>query len=119
VSIDNNICTAKLHRGVAELVWFYNQVQTGCPWDYKNKYGPQYADFGNFNYGATGKALELSDLLLLRAAGWQQEGGRNYKPKDGHWWWLPPYGDDPNDQTMIKAGINYYYLSNGQTMCVP
>lgn len=79
ISIDSNICEAELHRGLGELVWFYNQVRTGGPWDYKNQYGRQYADFGNFNYGATGKALELSDLLLLRAAGWYQERGRNYK----------------------------------------
>ena len=95
------------------------QVRTGGPWDYKNQYGRQYEDFGNFNYGAVGKALELSDLLLLRAAGWYQERGRNYRSKDGHWWWLVPYGDDPHYQQLIKAGINYYYLSRGQMMCVP
>jgi hypothetical protein len=112
------MCTAELHRGRGALDWFYNQVRLRGPWDFK-QLGGQYADFGNFHYGATGKALGISDSILLRAAGWAHERGGNYDPAFGHWWWLAPYGDDPNDQTMIKAGINYYYLSKGQLMCVP
>lgn len=118
VSIYSNMCMAELHRGLGGLDWFYSQVRSKGPWDYKQR-GRQYADFGNFHYGAVGKALGIPDSMLLRAAGWAHERGGNDNPAFGHWWWIAPYGDDPNDQAMIKAGINYYYSSKGQLMCVP
>jgi hypothetical protein len=63
--------------------------------------------------------LGLPDFILLRAAGWAQQRSGNTDPKFGNWWWLPPYGDDPQDQFMIKEGINYYYSWKGQALCMP
>ena len=118
VSIYSNMCEAEMHRGLGELEWFYNQVRLRGPWDYKQQ-GRQYADFGNFHYGAVGKALGLPETMLLRAAGWAQGRSGNSDPKFGSWWWQPPYGDDPQDQRMIKDGINFYYSWKGQAVCVP
>lgn len=118
VSIHSNMCEAELHRGLGGLDWFYSQVRLGGPWDYKQQ-GRQYADFGNFHYGAVGKALGLPESMLLRAAGWAQGQSGNSSPKFGNWWGQPPHGDDPQDQQMIKEGINFYYSSKGQMVCVP
>ena len=90
--------------------WFKNQVQTGGPWDYKQQ-GQAYEPFGNFNYGATGRAAGFDLGLLLRAAGAVhmknaiQSG--NWHPSFG--WPLGsfPYGDDPRDQRNIIAGYTY------------
>jgi RHS repeat-associated protein len=55
VNIDDNIMEAKAHFG--DLLWFYFQVRTGGPWDYKRGHNRWYRNCGNFNYGATGRAL--------------------------------------------------------------
>ena len=83
-------------------------------------------DLGNYNYGATGMAVWcLSAQTLLEQAGaaqmaagtskpeWQQYGTREVGAGHGETRtvrgaMLPPYGDDPQDQEMIKAGIIYY-----------
>jgi hypothetical protein len=91
--------------------------------------GKQYSseDLGNYHFGATGSATWFgNENFLLRQAGeaqiaagtsrpeWQVYGpsihyygeqGQNYSMQGPM---LPPYGDDPEDQKMIKAGINYY-----------
>jgi RHS repeat-associated protein len=84
-------------------------------------------DLGNFHYGATGSATWFGNIkFLLTQAGaaqiaagtsrpeWQVYGPASFN-KDGEPGYryhggqmLPPYGDDPEDQKMIKAGINYY-----------
>ena len=48
--------------------WFAPKVDSGGEWDYKKD---DYAkeDFGNFNYGAVGRALGYSEETLLRMAG--------------------------------------------------
>jgi len=78
---------------------------TKSPWE----------DFGNFNYGATGSALKISDRLLLRAAGWAQTRASTSLPNWGEpgfllnpWGGTPPYGDDPMDAVWIKEGIQFY-----------
>jgi Bacterial toxin 44 len=48
-------------------VWLSNVCCSGAAWDYKTQ-GPQYDAFGNFNYGATGAAVGLSDEVLLAGA---------------------------------------------------
>ncbi|WP_283149075.1 polymorphic toxin type 44 domain-containing protein [Silvimonas soli] len=74
--------------------------------DYKQR-GRQYADLGNFNYGATGTALGIPEVVLLRAAGYAQEAARTSTSGWGVYWGRAPYGDDPSDQKQIKAGIEY------------
>jgi hypothetical protein len=90
------------------------KVQKGESWNYK-KLGSQYEDFGNFNYGATGRAIGFSEYQLLSEAGRGQVAAGTSKPgwgtPPGRIWGkgVPPYGDDPNDQNMIKKGFEYYY----------
>lgn len=67
----SNMATTEMHRGSGAIDWFYSMVRNGGAWDYKQR-GRQYQDFGNYNYGATGKAHGLPDWVLLRAAGWAQ-----------------------------------------------
>ena len=106
VSIAQNILVAQEHLNP---LWFYNQVRNKGPWDYKQQ-GKQYADFGNFNYGATGSAFGFRDGFLRRMAGWaQQQSGNQDSTTAGSPIWGPaPYGDDPHDQEMIDLGIKYY-----------
>jgi Bacterial toxin 44 len=116
--------TALINPGIAysNAKWFrdmvrnakgrIDDVRSGKSWDYKQI---GYADFGNFNYGATGAAAGFSETRLLREAGRAQieagtsrpgwgEPGNLYNPLGG----TPPYGDDPDDQVMIKRGVAYY-----------
>lgn len=85
------------------------QVQTGGSWDYKKDGHPEMEHVGNFNFGATGKALGIPGWVLKRGAGWQQMHGGAYDPKNGHYLWTTPYGDDPIDQYYIQEGIDWYY----------
>jgi len=111
---------------VSKYVWFYNKVKTGGDWDYKklSSYGTlmpsgvekrQFEDFGNFHYGATGAAAGFTEGQLLRMAGRvhtdpRTAQGERAGPIDAllgrggteH------YGDDPEDQVMIKSGIEYF-----------
>lgn len=86
-------------------------------------------DIGNYHYGATGKATWFAgEGFLLRQAGAAQIAAGTSKPewqpvsKQTHTITiehgmrvrettitkLPPYGDDPHDQDMIKRGFKYY-----------
>ncbi|MFB4404123.1 polymorphic toxin type 44 domain-containing protein [Pseudomonas inefficax] len=88
------------------ISWFYSMVRNGGKWDYKQQ-GRKYEALGNFNYGATGTAAGLSEEFLLRGAGWAQSRAGTSNSTFGSWWGDPPYGDDPEDQEWIKAGIRY------------
>lgn len=109
ISVINNMMMARLHKGPSVLTyaWFYLQVRGHGPWDYKNQCGRQYANFGNFNYGATGHAAGIADSVLLRGAGWAQSRAGTSRPEYGDWYGASPYGDDPDDQYWIRAGIEY------------
>jgi len=85
---------------------FYKMVRNNGIWDYK-QYGNQYQKFGNFNYGATGTAMGFPEIILLRAAGYAQVQAGTSQSGWSTWDAGPPYGDDPADQVMIKAGIEY------------
>jgi RHS repeat-associated protein len=105
VSCAYNIREAQQHYNPT---WFYDQVRNKGPWDYK-QLDPQYEDFGNFNYGATGYAFGFSHEILLRGAGWaQQRAGTNVNNQNGYWYGRAPFGDDSRDQTQIANGIDYY-----------
>jgi hypothetical protein len=122
--VDANIAKARAMREVLtpplNLLWFYEQVHNRAPWDYKQVH-KDYADFGNFNYGATGTALGLSQDTLLRAAGWAQQRAGNSgtgeaTPLTGVILGMggtPAYGDDPKDQDWIMRGIQYYQTKYG------
>jgi RHS repeat-associated protein len=103
VDIDANIERAK---GMTPGQ-FYDAVKNGGEWDYKQQ-GHQYEDFGNFNFGATGKAAGFPDFVLERGAGWAQTQAGTSDPNWGNPLGKAPYGDDPKDQAQIKAGIDYY-----------
>jgi hypothetical protein len=101
-------------RFVERLRWFYNQVRNKGPWDYKQR-GPEYQNFGNFNYGATGRALGLSEGLLLREAGRAQQAAGTSRPEWGDpgsrlnpWGGTGSFGDDPVDQFWIRSGFDYF-----------
>ena len=63
-SVANNCNTA---RGIINPLTFRNHVKNKGPWDYKQK-GRKYADFGNYNYGAAGRAYGFSLNILLNEA---------------------------------------------------
>jgi hypothetical protein len=91
------------------LADWINKVRRGGEWDYK-RWGP-YNDFGNFNYGATGRALGFPREVLMRAAGAVQMFDAWWKGKPsgpGSPLGDPPYGDFPPSQEMIERGMNYY-----------
>lgn len=110
-SVIHNMWVASSRVGLAltpgDLWWFKEMVKTGGPWDYKKDGNSQYENFGNFNYGATGRAMGIPVEILLRAAGYVQMKGINYKAEFGHFMQGAPYGDDPKDQDWIMAGMAY------------
>jgi hypothetical protein len=111
------------------LVWWINQVRPGGDWDYKGR-GPEFEEFGNFNFGATAQALEipyyiggsgggvvvvnLSSNVVTRVERLFRKfvaGDQTPLPK----WWsegIPflkwPYGDDPKDARQAHAGYGFY-----------
>jgi RHS repeat-associated protein len=104
------------------LIWFAGKVRPRIglippgSWDYKSRPIPgrtgrsPFERGGNYNYGATASALGVPPDLTLRAAGLVQilTGGsrRGWShPLPGG---RPPYGDDPDDQWMVSAGIDFY-----------
>jgi len=115
--IDANMLEAWKHGTQMDPKWFYNQVKNKGPWDYKqvDPTVQSYKDFGNFNYGATGKAFGFDQRTLLREAGRAQIAAKTSQPGWGEpgarlnpFGGTPPFGDDPADQIIIKKGIAYY-----------
>ena len=95
-TLHNNISEAESHRDdISKKIWFAIKVYATGEWDYKkNNYA--YEDFGNFNYGATGRAAGISRVLLRLMAG-AIHTVTNFS-----------FGDDPRDQEMIIQGMDYY-----------
>lgn len=110
--VNKNMREARFHgmsRNMAlaqHYYWFYQQVRNHGPWYYKQR-DRSLANFGNFNYGATGLALGIPENTLLIAAGFAQSRAKTTKEKWGAWYDKPPYGDDPHDQFWIQQGIDY------------
>jgi RHS repeat-associated protein len=94
--------------------WFRNMVKNNGPWDYKQQ-NSLYQDFGNFNYGATGKAFGFYRQTLLQEAGRAQQVAKTSRPEWGYppssrwdiYGGQAPYGDDPDDQEQINSGIDF------------
>src|SRR5690606_4216865 len=82
-------------------------VKSGGRWDYKSWTSDnRYEAFGNYNYGFTGRHLGFPAWMLERAAGAYQEfGGTDWDPDNGHFWEESPYGDYSEDQKWIQEGI--------------
>jgi hypothetical protein len=92
--------------GRSNPFWFYRQVRNKGPWDYKQR-SPLCEDFGNFNFGAAGRAFGFPGSVLRRGAGWANQSADPTRTGLGNWWGRFPYGDDPQDQSMIDRGIAY------------
>lgn len=109
VSVTKNMMIARFHHGPSLLtyLWFYKQVRGHGPWDYKNLLGKQYENFGNFHYGAVGIAAGIKPGILLRGAGFAQILAGTSDPAFMNYPGPDSYGDDPKDQTWIRAGIDY------------
>ena len=87
---------------------FWKNVQDSGPWDYKVTAGPQFDAFGNFNFGATGAAINIPSQLLLRGAGLKKyiKSGGEANPTTplGNY----PYGNQLDKEDAIQDGINYW-----------
>jgi hypothetical protein len=86
--------------------WFSNICCWKSSWNYQKGDNPQYDDFGNFNYGATGAALGIPSGALMSIAGfkknidyWSKFQSNPYSNK--------PFSNDPNKMKMIAQGIQY------------
>jgi hypothetical protein len=121
VSVENNIAAAKQfaasHSPRDTLLWFADKVQGRGPWDYKQQ-GRQYESFGNWNYGATGTALGIPPEVLKRMGGLVQILHGTSRQE----WGTPatrfPYGDDPDDQAAIVAGIEWARANGHQGLSI-
>jgi hypothetical protein len=106
VDVYRNMELARQHMG--DLAWFYEMVKSGGEWDYKKGGHPEFEDFGNYNFGAVGRAMGIPESILERGAGWYQSNGPTANDGWGNWYDLNggPYGDDPVDQFWISQGFN-------------
>ena len=128
VTIQGNIYRAlefqRTHTRQETIAWFNDAVRNN-----KNGHLPQeqsmdykqldadtrapgeesiYTDFGNYNYGAVGRALGISDEILLRGAGYQQQMDNGKSVTEALIEMLTDqvnYGDNPGDQSLIQDGI--------------
>jgi hypothetical protein len=73
----------------------------------QNSLETKYVEYANFNYGLTGISAGIAEEILLRIAGWAQEKSGLARKEWGHWYGQPPYGDDPNEQNLIKQGVEW------------
>jgi hypothetical protein len=102
---------------------FYEKVKPGGDWDYKNKPGGNYENFGNFNYAVTGAAAGIPESVLRPAAGAAQmyTAAQNFLDKfdKDKFSWSPswgtpvtgwPYGDEPKDQNQMDRA-NYWMMT--------
>ena len=117
------------HTYEQTLYYFYQKVRAGGEWDYKrqdkeamaNGTKSKYEDFGNYNYGAVGRAIGLPTSILLSGAGGAQMSSANgssfplnaikdYLESLAHSDSSRDFGinDDPNDRTNILNGIDDY-----------
>lgn len=104
-SIDGNIAEA-LSWNFLPIISFVKAVNTHKRWDYKDK-GPSYENFGNVNYGATGRAVGIPRAVLQAGAGLAQYKDGTHKPEYGSFF-SSTFGDDPKDQEQIKLGMDYF-----------
>jgi len=106
-SVGRNVKRASKHN----FIWWYFKVRNKGNWDYK-QFGPhrEFEDFGNFNFGATGRAVGIPRVVLRAGAG--VAGWIAGTATSG------PYMDDSKDQYWIEAGMNFYDYG-GYNPCNP
>jgi hypothetical protein len=86
--------------------WLKNVCCWSSPWKYqadsKGNWQPQYDDFGNFNFGATGTALGLPSPVVMSGGGLAKNW--NYWSK-GQWnpYWVETQ-DTPKESDLVLAG---------------
>lgn len=92
------------------LYLFAKGVWDGGVMDYK-QYGTQYDPYGNYTYGAVGRAAGYPSSTLMRMSGWAHYKfdlglpanlGRALGENP------PPYWDNATDRGNISAGAQYY-----------
>lgn len=103
-SIDENISEI-LGWNIFSIIPFVKAVNTHQRWDYKDQ--GLYEDFGNVNYGATGRAAGIPRAILQAGAGLAQYKDGTHKPEYGSFF-SSTFGDDPKDQEQIKLGMDYF-----------
>jgi len=113
VDVDANIGITHIELSLSDWetavsIWTY-RVREGGLWDY-TLLGLRYEDFGNFNYGATGRVL-VHGGTLERAAGAVQMLSGTSNPRWGTPLGIRPFGDQPIDNFWIRQGIRYYESS--------
>jgi RHS repeat-associated protein len=121
ISLTDNVQQAYNNR--LNPLWFPSMVRSNGAWDYKSTHGIDSADFGNYNYGATGKASGYSSNTLKGAAGLVQQfekyknifvGRESAIPTKGVPFLVDPNGDAVDslgfskDQYMIEQGFSSY-----------
>ncbi|ASQ77418.1 hypothetical protein B1023_13640 [Enterobacter hormaechei] len=109
VDVVSHMVIVRFHGGPSLMtyIWFYQMVRNHGPWDYKQGRA-EYANFGNFHYGAVGAAAGIPEGILLRGAGTAQILAGTSDPDEfAKFQNNNNYGDDPVDQLWIRAGIDY------------
>ena len=96
---------------LAKVGFVYATEKTGGIWDFKNQpqpgAHPELDDFGNYHYGAVGRAIGLPDSFMNWAAGaasWNHYRSKGKKDPYGSPFTGAPYGDNPENQYWIKQG---------------
>lgn len=88
-SVTQNIQTAQTATAgmdaAQKMIWFFDQVRQGGDMDYKQLTPDKryYEDFGNYNYGAVGRAIGIPSIVLDIGAGVQQYFGDNQQASKG------------------------------------
>jgi hypothetical protein len=116
LDIDKNIGTFEKLRNLPlgqRLMLIYKFTKNGSLFDFK-QLGHEFEDVGNFNYGAVCAAINIPDTLTYRGAGWAQIRADTSSSSYGSPYGFSPFGDDPRDQAMIQAGIDYYRNTYGK-----
>jgi Bacterial toxin 44 len=112
------------------MLWFKDIIGYNRPWDFKNwgpgesKGGSPFENYGNFHFGAVGRAAGFSALVIHQAAGNAQGEKAStgagsgvsqfnvafndaYRTSIGG---SGSFGDDPKDYYWTSLGIDYYDL---------
>lgn len=114
--LDKFMKSDKLKKNVDQTKWYsmvnwVNNVRPGGEWDYKQGgKRPEMEHVGNFNYGATGRALGIPPSVLKGAGGVVQ-----IAQGTSDWDFYDSYFDDPVDQKYIQQGIDWYDENYGKS----
>jgi RHS repeat-associated protein len=116
--VDINIMAVTGLGPVHGRVFQFVMVLPHMPWDYKYPNHPEYVDYGNFNFGATGAALGYSATQLLAGAGLlkQAELALQHAPEPPD---IGPYGNQRRKDEMIMAGIRYFKAGCAKIFRIP